>query len=1478
MTDSATELQALEKALQNPTEVKSFADKDIATEAPFHIFSHGQAGEDELFPSLSPQQPWDPNQVLPLLISSVGPLGHGRPGPVDVTSILSAGETDLQRLDQERLFEPLWQLNAEGAPTLSAKVSENFRIAPCGPVTHFELQRDFEGLLVGFTETEIYEEGSAATSTSLLRKSGRMSDFARGSVSYVPFRPGGLEQRKLLRRDHATASLSDLFPFSPEQRHKLLVPPGVGGGLSGEGRETEGSKVAALYQPASNAQGLLEEAGKVVEPIITQRSKTQSLSDLEIDSVVSELRELLPAEADEMEWGEPDYKRSATHATSANKLQPHSFVHQRDRNQASKATAEVPEGALEALLATEVPLQDVVFNMKKTQQQGIKRQWARTESIDTSRFHEEVPNMAIQFPFQLDAFQKEAILHLERNESVFVAAHTSAGKTVVAEYAIALSNKHLTRAIYTSPIKTLSNQKFREFRQTFGETDVGILTGDVSINPEAPCLILTTEILRSMLYRGADLIRDIEWVIFDEVHYVNDPERGVVWEEVIIMLPDHVNIILLSATVPNVAEFADWVGRTKKKNIYVISTHKRPVPLQHFLWAKKKLWKIKDQTGKWITESFREARLEGEVKKPAKPLKPGERRKEPFKKNFRAPDKNHWIGLVQFLEKKELLPVAVFAFSKKMVEQCASGLQGLDLTTSQEKSAIHRFCKVALSNLQVVDRDLPQIRRVVDLCKRGIGIHHAGIGIHHAGMLPILKEIVEMVFQRGYGKVLFATETFAMGVNMPTKTVVFQSTRKHDGKEFRDLTPGEYTQMAGRAGRRGLDTFGVVIVNCMGDTIPEELDLKRIITGTPTKLESRFRLTYNMILNLLRQEDMKVEDMIKRSFSEAWMQRQAPDQKKLLEQGQKHLERLRDAECEKHDAQSMHEYFFLWSELNEMDKRLMTAVMTIRKLVAKFLSPGRVLLVRKYHISNALGVVLSARGELKSAGSDRIDFKVLMLCPEGYVMPAQLQRRIHNSQGSITTGAVAGAQYLIVSLEPADLIGVCKHKINFDPSSIMDHTEPTQETANVVKELQQLSSKYKPLSRLTAPLIDVESDALQTDMQLADDAYVRKQVSKQLSASVCHSCPNLNDHLDVLTTKSQLNERLSLLQRTLSDDNVELIADFNLRLVVLEKLNYIASDRTVQLKGRVACECDTCDSIIMTEIIFENILKDLQPDEIVALLSCLIFKQKSDNKPELTPTLEKGLQAIQKVGLSVGTLQRSCGMMGVSPEEYMRENINPGLMQVTYEWAKGTPFAKICEFTDVLEGSIVRSIVRLDELCRDVRNSARVIGDPKLYQTMTAASELIKRDIVFAASLYVQQRAAGLLTGQPLSKEESTFKNQRDPLKRGTSDGGDAGSPILNLLSTHRSLSLCSTPATARTTNPRTYNHDQRPIQPHLSSQHLRPWFTRAWEVLSYGQNPEATRPCDAPLWERRVFYVPRQGTHYNLNNDPINHDDFHSQ
>ncbi|KAJ7310008.1 P-loop containing nucleoside triphosphate hydrolase protein [Mycena albidolilacea] len=586
----------------------------------------------------------------------------------------------------------------------------------------------------------------------------------------------------------------------------------------------------------------------------------------------------------------------------------------------------LPEDADDSLLALDsvrqaVPIGEdelATFAVKtcrrRVQRIIQKRDWAHVIDVNTplSNFHELVPEMAHKYPFEPDTFQKQAVYHLEMGDY----------------YAIALAEKHMTRAIYTSPIKALSNQKFRDFKQTFSPSSVGILTGDVQINREASCLIMTTQILQSMLYNGADLIRDVEFVIFDEVHYVNDAERGVVWEEVRIMLPDHVNIILLSATVPNTKEPADWVGCTKKKDIYVISTMQRPVPLEHYLYAGRKMSKIVDGRHDFLALGMKAAGLPLVQRVGARGAAPPQRgqqrgRGTPAPVRGRgggggggaprtvhhAADKNLYVHLLGHLRKKALLPVVAPTFSKKHCEENAATLTDADLCSSMKKSEVHVAIEKALSRPKGSDKKLPQIGRMRDLLSRGIGVHHGGL-------LPIVKELAEILFARGLVKILFATETFAMGVNMPAKCVVFSGIRKHDGRSFCDILPGNYTQMAGCAGRRGLDLTGTVVI-VANNSLPEQTTLQTMMLGAPGKLSSQFRLTHNMILNLLRVEALKVEEMIKRSFSENASQRLLPDQQKqVLEVGlnllpnvsEKTLSTLAKLSCDvcQHDISEFH--------------------------------------------------------------------------------------------------------------------------------------------------------------------------------------------------------------------------------------------------------------------------------------------------------------------------------------------------------------------------------------------------------------------------------------------------------------------------------------------------------------------------------------------------------------------------------------------
>lgn len=375
------------------------------------------------------------------------------------------------------------------------------------------------------------------------------------------------------------------------------------------------------------------------------------------------------------------------------------------------------------------------------QKKMLSTDWAIL--LDTSKpmkdFKERVPEMAHEYPFELDTFQKLAILQLEKHNHIFVAAHTSAGKTVVAEYAIALSQKHMTRTIYTSPIKALSNQKYRDFRRTF--KDVGLITGDFQINPTAACLIMTTEILRSMLYCGSDVTRDLEYVIFDEVHYINDKERGHVWEQALILLPAHVCVVLLSATVPNTIEFADWLGRTHQKKVYVVSTDKRPVPLKHYLYtgtggsSKNNRFLVLDKTN-WNHSGY--SRAYESIKKP-------ESSKDRFILNPKQ-EKTLWVALVDHLKSNKLLPVVAFTFSRAKCDQNSKQLRCLDLTTQVEKHHIHHFFEECIKNLKEPDRKIPQIIQMREILMLGIGVHHSGV-------LPIIKEMVEMLFQEGFVKV-----------------------------------------------------------------------------------------------------------------------------------------------------------------------------------------------------------------------------------------------------------------------------------------------------------------------------------------------------------------------------------------------------------------------------------------------------------------------------------------------------------------------------------------------------------------------------------------------------------------------------------------------------------------------------------------------------------------------------------------------------
>jgi superfamily II RNA helicase len=427
--------------------------------------------------------------------------------------------------------------------------------------------------------------------------------------------------------------------------------------------------------------------------------------------------------------------------------------------------------------------------------------------------------------------------------NVLVSAPTGAGKTLVAEYAIEEAVVRGRRCVYTAPIKALSNQKYRDFREA--GLDVGLLTGDVTINSEAAVLIMTTEILRNAIFENPELLVDVEFAVFDEVHYMDDRERGTVWEEALIFAPPSVRLVCLSATVDNLAELGGWLDDIREQPLEVVRSTRRPVPLAHRMFA----------NGMGL---FPVAGLEQVQKAVGPPPKRGRgrhgrgQRRGPGRSPVAEgpPDP---VPLLNLLEEDALLPALVFSFSRKDCERLARAARGRRLLNKEEEARMEVLQRELLEKFQVDERELDG--ELLSLARQGISYHHAGL-------LPLHKELVERLFTSGLLKLLFTTETFALGINMPARTAVFASLRKFDGVDFDWLRTRDYLQMAGRAGRQGIDDEGLV-VSLLGARDVREAPLRRLIEGQPERVESRFRLSYSTILHL-------VEVLGRGRIGEAW--------------------------------------------------------------------------------------------------------------------------------------------------------------------------------------------------------------------------------------------------------------------------------------------------------------------------------------------------------------------------------------------------------------------------------------------------------------------------------------------------------------------------------------------------------------------------------------------------------------------------------
>ncbi|XP_036792879.1 exosome RNA helicase MTR4 [Oncorhynchus mykiss] len=967
---------------------------------------------------------------------------------------------------------------------------------------------------------------------------------------------------------------------------------------------------------------------------------------------------------------------------------------------------------LETVSTEEINLADCMPKVKVEPVEtveGCNHEVALPANEEYTQLKPRVGKAAKEYPFILDPFQREAILCIDNNQSVLVSAHTSAGKTVCAEYAIALALRGKQRVIFTSPIKALSNQKYREMYEEF--QDVGLMTGDVTINPTASCLVMTTEILRSMLYRGSEVMREVAWVIFDEIHYMRDAERGVVWEETIILLPDNVHYVFLSATIPNAKQFAEWICHLHKQPCHVVYTDFRPTPLQHYIFPAggDGLHLVVDENGEFREDNFNTAmQVLRDTGDSGGSSGGGKWDTKGRKGGTRGP--SNVFKIVKMIMEKNFQPVIIFSFSKKECEAYALQVSKLDFNTDEEKQLVEEVFNNAVDCLSDDDKKLPQVENVLPLLKRGIGIHHGGL-------LPILKETIEILFSEGLIKALFATETFAMGINMPARTVLFTSARKFDGKDFRWITSGEYIQMSGRAGRRGMDERGIVIF--MVDEKMSPAVGKQLLKGSADPLNSAFHLTYNMVLNLLRVEEINPEYMLEKSFYQFQHYRAVPG---VVEKMGK-LEKMYNA-IEIPNEESVVTYYKIRQQLAKLGKEIEEFVHK-PKFCLPFLQPGRLVKVKNEDVDFGWGVVVnfSKKSNVKASTGDADPLyvvEVLVHCSQESVKNAATE-----AAKPAATGEKGEMQVVPVMLRLLTSISSVRLYIPKD-------LRPYDNRQSMLKSIQEVQKRFPDGVPLLDPIDDmgIKDPGLKKIIQKVE-AFEHRMYSHPM-----HSDPSLEAVYSLCEKKALIAGDIKGAKRELKKARTVLQMDeLKCRKRVLRRLGFATSSDVIEMKGRVACEISSADELLLTEMVFNGLFNDLTAEQVTALLSVFVFQENANEMPKLTEQLAGPLRQMQECAKRIAKVSAEA-KLEVDEETYL-DKFRPHLMDVVYTWANGSTFAQICKMTDVFEGSIIRCMRRLEELLRQMCQAAKAIGNTELENKFADGITKIKRDIVFAASLYL---------------------------------------------------------------------------------------------------------------------------------------------
>jgi len=908
------------------------------------------------------------------------------------------------------------------------------------------------------------------------------------------------------------------------------------------------------------------------------------------------------------------------------------------------------------------------------------------------------------YDFGLDPFQIEACQALEDGKGVLVAAPTGSGKTIVGEFAVHLALAEGRKCFYTTPIKALSNQKFTDLVKRYGADKVGLLTGDNSVNGDAPVVVMTTEVLRNMLYAGSQALDGLGYVVMDEVHYLSDRFRGAVWEEVIIHLPQSVTLVSLSATVSNAEEFGDWLDTVRGDTEVIVSEH-RPVPLWQHVLAGRKMYDLFEEKEGVTAPSRREVNpdLVSLARAESQNSFRGNGRgrvREADRERERRQRSRVWTPsrpeVIERLDAEGLLPAITFIFSRAgceaAVQQCL--YSGLRLNNEQGRAQVRSIVEARTQSIP--DEDL----HVLGYFEWLEGLER-GIAAHHAGMLPTFKEVVEELFVRGLVKAVFATETLALGINMPARSVVLEKLVKWNGETHADITPGEFTQLTGRAGRRGIDVEGHAVVLWQRGFDPAGL---AGLAGTRTyPLRSSFKPSYNMAVNLVGQFGRhRSRELLETSFAQFQADRSVVGISRQVQRNEEGLDGYQESmNCHLGDFD---EYMALRRQLKDRETELSRQGASLRRAAAaealEKLKPGDIIHVPAGKFAGLALVLDPGVPAGRSPGHLRGD-QHLQDGPRPLVLTAERQVK-----------RLASIDFP-VPVEALDRMRIPK---SFNPRS----PQSRRDLASAMRSKAGTAGTAGPRRHRK------ERSAAADDVQLA-------QLRAEIRAHPCHGCSDREDHARWAERYHRLLRDTKQLERRIEGRTNTIARTFDRVSALLTELGYLEADKVTGDGRRLARLYGELD-LLASECLREGVWDGLGPAELAACASALVYESRQADDA-VAPKLPTG-----NAKATLGEMVRIWGRLDALEEAHginQTEGVGQrepdlGFAWPAYRWASGHGLDAVLRDADMPAGDFVRWTKQLIDVLGQIAEAAPD-GSPVRRNARKAVDGLLRGVVAYSS-------------------------------------------------------------------------------------------------------------------------------------------------